>query len=108
MVVWTLGILRRREREQALVSWSATLKRSLNGRGCSSEGARGRRESYSWAPRSNLLSVSAPGWRLLPRYAREDPDTVFPADGIPSVLWEVLPALSEAAPGGWDRVLLGH
>lgn len=41
MVVWTLGILRRREREQALVSWSATLKGSLNGRGCSSEGAVG-------------------------------------------------------------------
>ncbi|KAI4584298.1 hypothetical protein MJG53_007577 [Ovis ammon polii x Ovis aries] len=44
-----------------------------------------------------------PGWRLLPRYDREDagpeaPDAVFPADGIPSVLWEVLPALSEAAP----------
>lgn len=33
MGVWTLGILRR-EREQALVSWSTTLKRSLNGRGC--------------------------------------------------------------------------
>lgn len=37
----------------------------------------------------------------------EAPDAVFPADGIPSVLWEVLPALSEAALGGWDRVLLG-
>lgn len=69
-------------------------------------------QSYSWAPRGNLLPVSAPGWRLPLRYNREDAaqrllTQSFPADGIPSVLWEVLPALSEAAPGGWDHVLLG-
>ena len=43
-----------------------------------------------------------PGWLLPPRGAPEDagaeaPGTVFPADGAPALLWELLPALSQAA-----------
>lgn len=89
---------------------SPALKRSLVAEDCPFGEALGGDKLFLGTQRHICCLFLPQGWLLVPRYApegvgQEAPGAVFPADGIPSVLWEQLSALSKAALGGWGRAL---
>lgn len=114
VVVLTLSVFRGRGRDQAAHGGDPPLKRSLGGRGLLLLGRFGRGESYSWVPRGTPAACCCPqaGCRCrpgMPQRAWGRRQLVQPFQQMVSpLLWELLPAPSWVAPGGWGRALRGR